>query len=250
MSRLIALYPAAWRARYEAELVDLLEERPLSFRDAVDLIRGAVDARLHPQLVDGGGADMEMAPEGRVSGVAAISGGLVWLVLSVVVGLMAMGRSETDVTGLFLIAVVFMMIGLIGPLPAARRRQVRRGLAAAGILLGLGLLLPWELKGPPAVSLVALSAAGLLTLATLRAGVPAGVRWVVLGLAFVIPFAIMFMGAMGLFDPGPVNQWIQGVVLAPYGIAWLLLGILMVRRGAASNPTSSSTAEPTEALAA
>lgn len=52
MSRLVRLYPAAWRARYEAELRDALALRPLTARDRLGLIRGALDARLHPELAE------------------------------------------------------------------------------------------------------------------------------------------------------------------------------------------------------
>lgn len=50
MSRLVRLYPAAWRERYEAELRAALATRPLTRRDRLDLVRGALDARLHPEL--------------------------------------------------------------------------------------------------------------------------------------------------------------------------------------------------------
>lgn len=45
---LIALYPGAWRRRYGDELAALLESGGLSARDRIDLIRGAIDAHLHP----------------------------------------------------------------------------------------------------------------------------------------------------------------------------------------------------------
>ena len=45
---LIALYPAAWQRRYGDELVSHLEAGGLSLRDRVDLVRGALDAHLHP----------------------------------------------------------------------------------------------------------------------------------------------------------------------------------------------------------
>jgi hypothetical protein len=46
---LIALYPAAWQRRYGDELAALLEDRGLGWRDRLDLLRGAVDAHLHPE---------------------------------------------------------------------------------------------------------------------------------------------------------------------------------------------------------
>ena len=45
---LIALYPGAWRRRYGDELEALLETGGLGARDRIDLIRGAIDAHLHP----------------------------------------------------------------------------------------------------------------------------------------------------------------------------------------------------------
>jgi len=46
---LIGLYPPAWRRRYGRELAELLAAQPMSFRTAVDLVAGAVDAWLKPQ---------------------------------------------------------------------------------------------------------------------------------------------------------------------------------------------------------
>jgi hypothetical protein len=45
---LIALYPREWQRRYGEELAALLETGGLSARDRIDLVRGAVDAHLHP----------------------------------------------------------------------------------------------------------------------------------------------------------------------------------------------------------
>jgi hypothetical protein len=46
--RLTTLYPRAWRTRYGDELEALLEDTQLGLRDRIDLIRGAIDAHLHP----------------------------------------------------------------------------------------------------------------------------------------------------------------------------------------------------------
>jgi hypothetical protein len=47
-TRIVALYPRAWRARYGEELEALLEAGSIGLRDRVDLVRGALDAHLHP----------------------------------------------------------------------------------------------------------------------------------------------------------------------------------------------------------
>jgi hypothetical protein len=43
-------YPRAWRERYEDEVLALLEAHPLRPSDRLDLVRGAIDAHLHPLL--------------------------------------------------------------------------------------------------------------------------------------------------------------------------------------------------------
>ena len=39
MSRIVRLYPAAWRERYEPEFVELLAARPPGLIDRLDIIR-------------------------------------------------------------------------------------------------------------------------------------------------------------------------------------------------------------------
>ena len=48
MSSLLRLYPASWRSRYRDEMEALLEERPPNRHERVDLVRGAIDAWVHP----------------------------------------------------------------------------------------------------------------------------------------------------------------------------------------------------------
>lgn len=50
MSALIRLYPQAWRDRYEAEFRGVLASRPPGMRDRIDIVGGAIDARLHAEL--------------------------------------------------------------------------------------------------------------------------------------------------------------------------------------------------------
>ncbi|MEA2651921.1 MAG: cytochrome b6-f complex iron-sulfur subunit [Chloroflexota bacterium] len=47
---ILRLYPAAWRDRYRDELEDLLGVRRVRASDLADLLRGALDARVHPQV--------------------------------------------------------------------------------------------------------------------------------------------------------------------------------------------------------
>jgi hypothetical protein len=50
MSRYLALYPRAWRERYGDELEGVLEAERLGLRGGLDLLRGALDAHLHPAM--------------------------------------------------------------------------------------------------------------------------------------------------------------------------------------------------------
>jgi hypothetical protein len=47
---LLRLYPHTWRERYEEEFLAMLEQRPISLLDGIDLFFGALDAHLHPEF--------------------------------------------------------------------------------------------------------------------------------------------------------------------------------------------------------
>lgn len=47
---LLCLYPRAWRARYEEEFLVVLASHPFSLFEGLDVMRGALDAHLHPYL--------------------------------------------------------------------------------------------------------------------------------------------------------------------------------------------------------
>ena len=87
MSRLLGLYPRAWRRRYGEELLSLIAVRPPNARDQLDLVLGAIDAHLHPELVtpepsadrpmrDITPNDLQIA---RRLGVGAMFGAIAWL---------------------------------------------------------------------------------------------------------------------------------------------------------------------------
>jgi hypothetical protein len=48
MKWILALYPLAWRQRYQEEMLALLEQHQITWRTVVDLLLGAVVARLDP----------------------------------------------------------------------------------------------------------------------------------------------------------------------------------------------------------
>ena len=80
MNSVLRLYPRAWRERYGDELTALLEERPASPLDQLDLIRGALDARLHPQVAGAATPpEQEIPMHQRQLGVVAAIGGIAWI---------------------------------------------------------------------------------------------------------------------------------------------------------------------------
>ncbi len=51
MKWLLQLYPPRWRQRYGAELAELIASQPFSIGGTIDLLAGAIDAWIHPELV-------------------------------------------------------------------------------------------------------------------------------------------------------------------------------------------------------
>lgn len=54
MKWLLVLYPPAWRRRYRSEMEAHLEGEPKTLRTAVDLVAGAIDAWLNPEMFSNG----------------------------------------------------------------------------------------------------------------------------------------------------------------------------------------------------
>ena len=63
--RLLRLYPPRWRDRYELEVRTVLEDHPVRLITLVDLIVGAVDARLAPAYQSEEGFMSRSDPQGR-----------------------------------------------------------------------------------------------------------------------------------------------------------------------------------------
>ena len=181
MSRLVALYPRAWRVRYGDELRELADERPLGLGGSVDLVLGALDAHRHPELVDPA-ADPRSAPVSRQRfedlrvarrlGRAAWFGAVLWVVGWVIA---ANGPIVIDGDGRYrdgsaafpfvLLAMALLAGGLIGQVIRVpnRARAARVGAFVAivsGPVWGLG---PWNLMiGGAALAGIVLLAIGSL----------------------------------------------------------------------------------------
>jgi hypothetical protein len=158
MSRLLSLYPRSWRDRYELEFRALIDQRPPSLADRFDVVRGALDAHLHPQVRRGADrapepsrpeADLRVA---RRLGLGAIAGAAVWVAAFAVA---SVGPIRYDGDGayrdgssallLLILAAGLLTAGLVGQfiLLPATARLARLGAGAAIPFLILWALAPW-----------------------------------------------------------------------------------------------------------
>ncbi len=232
MSRLLRLYPAAWRQRYEAELLRLLHDRPLRLRDSVDVVRGAIDAHLHPELI---GAERQPLTH-RLPGLFALSAGVIWVTWFLNAYSVGPDGEWGDGIGY---AVLLMFVTLPGDYLAAYARRIGIGIVATIGLAILALVLPWSV-GHGLLNLSAgiagylIAGAGMVTLPAIRAGLGPRGRWLLLAGALLVPatIAIPVLGGFGPGDPGGAPAMLVAVL--PYGIAWTLLGLRMTLRGSAT----------------
>jgi hypothetical protein len=235
VSRLVGLYPAAWRDRYGTELLGLLSERPPNLLDRLDLVRGAFDARLHPQLTttDSGSPTPERAS--RRSAVLAIPGGLLWIAASIgfYSAPLIPGLGYKDSGSVLLLAVLGGLLSSLAALGVARvwpgRPAVLVNTAIAGLVGAIVLALPWP--------------------------------WLAAGFYLVLVATMVFgaMVARGIGWPGPIlaicavvaagfnTETAQALLLIPLGLAWVLFGLTVGVRGLRVDirPDQPATAPPT-----
>jgi hypothetical protein len=132
-ARLIALYPAPWRRRYGDEIAAVIEDGGLRLRDRVDLVRGAVDAHLHPPVPS------------RVPVIAGLSAGA--LATAHAVALVSQ-PAPLDWPGYLLDALPLAMVGVGVILPALVGLWLRLGdgdgaFGRLGIVIGLAGHAAW-----------------------------------------------------------------------------------------------------------
>jgi hypothetical protein len=234
MSRLVDLYPRAWRERYGDELRALLEQRPPSVRDRLDVLRGALDARIHPQLA--GPTEPEPIDEAvtnsRRAGRFTLAGALAWIAGMVVAvnGPLvheSWGTYRDGAGGLpfIILAMALLAVGLAGTaerLPAGDRL----GRAGAWVAGGGGLL--WAMA--PWVMLTGL--VGAIGFVCLAAAAVRAAQWSVWSIVIVLAALLAFpLAAMGLVPiEGPFGADAQFVVLGALVVLWLVVaGPLLTR---------------------
>ncbi len=232
MSRLVRLYPRRWRDRYEAEVLDLLEQRTISVADRFDLVRGAIDAHLHPQLPgqEPGSEPSRQPVTHRIPGLVALTAGLLWT--ADVTFLLVWGDPARDWGSLIGTAFVLMLISLPGDyMLTGHGRRIAIGLGLVAVCFACFAAIPvWPIQLAFAVSGYLIVLGGMLALAALRAGIGSTGRWRLLGLTIALPALIGAAAVVGLTGPGPSSQFAYALVV-PYGLAWLVVGLQLAYRG-------------------
>ena len=210
VNALLRLYPPAWRARYGDEMQAVLEERPLGRRDRLDLLRGAIDAWLHPRTPS------------VVPILAAFAGGGLWTVAAIAV---LAHPVPLDWPGYLLEIVPFALVGAVCQLATVGSCLLRVvdlsgrvfGAIAGSIVIGyvawvvaLAGTIAGAIGGAPlaaaqAAAMVATIAVGLPLLRGQQGSV--GVLLIVAAVAMLVPWTATWLA---------------------FGVAWTALGVVLL----------------------
>ena len=222
MSAVLRLYPRAWRERYGDELAALLAEHPASPGDQIDLIRGAIDAHLHPQVP---GADVspdeETSMDQRRLGVVAALGGIAWILAAVSVVVLPLNADGERDLAVAIIAIAVGMVltgvalGELGTRPGSpASTQTGHFVAGAGAVFAAMMLLPW-----PFIAFAVLGFPALAIVAAVR-GARNGALPGWLAIVLVVGSAAMFVGTMG---PDVRDSGTGPFLIGSIGLAALVL---------------------------
>jgi hypothetical protein len=209
VSALLRLYPGAWRARYGDEMAALLEERQPDRRERLDLIRGALDAWLHPPTPS-------LAPM-----LAALIGGGLWTVVAAAV---LAQPAPPDWPGYLAEIVPIAVVAAVCLLVAATACVLRAGEARSrAIGFATGLVLVGHLTWIGMLGATHLGMVGGAPLAAAQALAMVGT--IAVGLVLVRahdePIGFLLIAA-------PVAMLVPWTVTWPaFGAAWTAIGIVM-----------------------
>jgi hypothetical protein len=209
MIDLLRLYPRAWRTRYGTEMAALLEERRPDRRERLDLIRGALDAWVHPPVPS-------LAPM-----VAALIGGGLWTVVATAVLVQPAPPDWpgylAEVIPLALAAAVCLLVAATAcVLRAGEARGRATGLATGLVLVGylawivmlgathLGVVGGAALAAAQALAMVGTIAVGLILIRARDE--PIGFLLIAAPVAMLVPWNVTWLA---------------------FGAAWTAIGIVM-----------------------
>jgi hypothetical protein len=250
MIRLVDLYPRTWRSRYEDEFLALLADRPPDLADRLDIVRGAIDARVHPP-VEPAPLPVEppiaRGPWPVRAGWLTLAGGGLWFVAlivavsgPIVVGEKGSYRDAGAALPIVFTAVMLLGVGLLAlvlelPEPSHRARVVAAVSCLAGLVWAFA---PWMMW----FGLVAFGGLLIVGFAAWRAGTWSLAALTALVVGVTIPWATILAVASGAVAANP-NPDIQFLVLGLLGTAWAVVGISLVRSPSATRPIADAQTE-------
>jgi hypothetical protein len=224
MNGLVRLYPRAWRERYRAELEDLLADRPPTVRDALDIVRGALDAWIHPQLAGRPRQEAGTGPGFRLLGAGASAlGGALWIAGGLAAHgtqvNQALGYKESTAAVILLIAGALVTAVAAIALVRSASDASRNARVVTGVMLGGAVLIamPWP------IFIVGFFGYTFATVAFGFVLAKAGNR--MLG-------ALLSIGALILTSFNFEDE--RALLTIPFGLAWIALGSLALRRAPAA----------------
>jgi hypothetical protein len=239
MTRLVALYPKSWRVRYEDEFLSLIEDRPPDALDRIDIVRGAIDARLHP------GRNLTPEPEQedplpyngpwsmRRAGALTLAGGFSWVATMAIAinGRIVTDGSQTyrDASAAmptFFLSLMLLLVGVwavAATLPSTSR-IARSAALVAGLAGLLWALAPWVLAAGLLLCL------GLTILAIEAARTR---RWRRSDAAFLMAgmgAAVALAGVAVIGQPVPIGEDdVQFAVLVMLATLWFAIADALLR---------------------
>jgi hypothetical protein len=211
---LLRLYPRWWRRRYETELSEVLAAGRRAPGERWDLVRGALDAWLHPPVPS------------RVASLAAISGGATWTVMGVVEA----KDPPTDWPGY---AMDVLPLAVVGATLLA--------VAAASLWLRLGDRTSRVERGALALVVLGHAAwiAGLVAMG-LGAGVAAAVGVASAIAAVAAGLVGLALAARGDWPVGAILALAPAALVLTVPAAWLLFGLTWSAVGLVAWPRTSA----------
>jgi hypothetical protein len=223
---LLRLYPVVWRARYGEEFAELLAARPPGLRDRLDILRGAVDARIHPQLDPNATGESHLGHD-RSIGAMLVAAGIL-LTMWAGFGVLQMPRWESGdpVASPELLSVSYTsgMLGafvlLVALVVLAFRYDWSIGSAGAvaALITGVGIFL--AALGGGVLALVMLAGGAVVLAWRMRGRLLGTVTAIALALGSTVVAAAFIVFAAG----GGQDTRILSAVLA-FGPMWILVGL-------------------------
>jgi len=227
VNTLLRLYPNSWRARYGEEMVALLEQRQVDRRDRVDLLRGALDAWLHPPVPS------------VVPFAAALAGGGVWTVVATAVLVQPVPPDWPgyllEITPLALVGAICLFVAVAGCL--LRSGEPWRRPDALAALLAVGGYSAWI----AALGATVAGAIGGAPLAAAQAVAMIGTVFVGLGLIRRRdePIGLLLIATPVTMLVPSTGSWLV------FGFGWTAIGIALLvdRSGRMETPGGVGRAE-------